>query len=331
MNQLNTLVFVSQKPLHEEQALFSWVLQLASEQQAVLKVLRILPAVSPGLAAWLQDTTPISMQQDQQQKQMTLLQPWKQQAKQAGVKLVVDVAFGKLFFKTMEQVLKMDADLVVKLADDTECHLYSVFGSEDRHLLRKCPCALLLHKAGTPLPYQNVVASIDVEVEPPNGSFDSSNESEKPELDPQRLNGRILNWAKQLHSEPGLKVVHAWQSEAEELVYHWNTDWSELDMLKFNEKERELHQKALDAEVAAYRLTDPKLQTYLPKGLPQQAIANWLENNPCDLLVMGTVARSGISGWFIGNTAEEILQKLNCSVLAIKPKEFMTPFKIESQ
>jgi nucleotide-binding universal stress UspA family protein len=40
---------------------------------------------------------------------------------------------------------------------------------------------------------------------------------------------------------------------------------------------------------------------------------------------MGTVARTGISGFFMGNTAETILNQLNCSVLAVKPHGFVTP------
>jgi len=37
---------------------------------------------------------------------------------------------------------------------------------------------------------------------------------------------------------------------------------------------------------------------------------------------MGTIARTGISGLIIGNTAEAILNQLECSVHAIKPPGF---------
>ena len=48
-----------------------------------------------------------------------------------------------------------------------------------------------------------------------------------------------------------------------------------------------------------------------------------------DLVVMGAVARTGISGLIIGNTAEAILDQLTCSVLAIKPAGFKTPVKFD--
>ncbi|HOO52306.1 MAG TPA: universal stress protein [Alphaproteobacteria bacterium] len=44
-------------------------------------------------------------------------------------------------------------------------------------------------------------------------------------------------------------------------------------------------------------------------------------------MVMGTVGRTGIPGFFIGNTADSVLRQVGCSVLAIKPKGFSTPVK----
>ena len=45
---------------------------------------------------------------------------------------------------------------------------------------------------------------------------------------------------------------------------------------------------------------------------------------------MGTVGRTGVQGFFIGNTAEEILNQVECSVLAVKPPGFESPVKQEA-
>ena len=45
------------------------------------------------------------------------------------------------------------------------------------------------------------------------------------------------------------------------------------------------------------------------------------------LIVMGTVARTGLGGLIMGNTAETILRSVECSVLAVKPEGFVTPVK----
>jgi nucleotide-binding universal stress UspA family protein len=55
------------------------------------------------------------------------------------------------------------------------------------------------------------------------------------------------------------------------------------------------------------------------------AIVKLAKSKKIDLLVMGTVHRSGLAGFFIGNTAEKVLSEVNCSVLTVKPAGFVTP------
>lgn len=321
MHSIQTILFVSQENSIEEQELFSWTLQLAKQHQAHLRVLRILPEISPGLAAWLNNAEPNALMEQQKQIQLVQLQSLQQQAQEAAVNFTVEVVFGKFFYKVIQQVLKIHADLVVKLVDNSsERNGLSLFGSHDMHLLRKCPCALLLHKPQRKLPFVKIIASIDVDIE-----------NEQP-LEEDCLNTRIMDWAVKLHQPQSapLEVVHAWQSEAENLVSHWNTDWSEKDLFLFNEREYLYHKNALEREVQVYRLSGLKLQTYLPKGEPEIAIAQLLKNHGNDLLVMGTIARTGISGMIIGNTAENIIEQIDCSVLAVKPKGFESPIKLDT-
>lgn len=44
-----------------------------------------------------------------------------------------------------------------------------------------------------------------------------------------------------------------------------------------------------------------------------------------DLVVMGSVSRSGVAGLIIGNSAEKLLDKLNSSLLVLKPEGWSTP------
>ena len=57
---------------------------------------------------------------------------------------------------------------------------------------------------------------------------------------------------------------------------------------------------------------------------PQRAV-KLAEQLPADLIVMGTVGRVGIPGFFIGDTAEEVLQTTRASVLAVNPADFASP------
>ena len=74
-----------------------------------------------------------------------------------------------------------------------------------------------------------------------------------------------------------------------------------------------------------------KPQTHLLKGSARKEISAFASANSADLVIMGTVARPNVPGLFMGNTAEAILNKLDCSVLAIKPPGFETPVDMEDQ
>ncbi len=61
---------------------------------------------------------------------------------------------------------------------------------------------------------------------------------------------------------------------------------------------------------------------------PDFAIMNYIEQHDIDLLVMGTVGRAGISGFITGNTAERLLPRIPCSLLAVKPPDFKSPVSL---
>ena len=54
-------------------------------------------------------------------------------------------------------------------------------------------------------------------------------------------------------------------------------------------------------------------------------ILHHVSGNDIDLLCMGTIARSGLAGLFTGNTAENVLPWVTCSLIAIKPEGFAPP------
>ncbi len=43
------------------------------------------------------------------------------------------------------------------------------------------------------------------------------------------------------------------------------------------------------------------------------------------MVILGTTGRTGLSAVFIGNTAEHVIDKINCDVLALKPKGYISP------
>lgn len=314
MKKLSTLLFVSQNPA-EEQALFDWTLALAQRQKAQLILLNVLPEVDAGLVGWVKNLLPADIKAKQTELALEAWQPWARQANQSGVVISTRVEFGKLFYKTIQMVLKDRVDWVIKQTETESKSLTEhIFASQDMHLLRKCPCPVLLHKNGRSLPFQNIMASIDVDIEAESITHND-------------LTQTILALAQTLAQteNANFHIAHAWQAEAEKLVRYWNSDLSEVDVMHFTEKVRQQHKTAVEYEIQACRDVLPNLQVHLAKGRAEEAIAELVQYHSIDLLVMGTVGRSGIPGLVIGNTAENLLEHVNCSVLAIKPRGFISP------
>lgn len=317
MFEVNRILLVSQNPA-EEQSLFDWSLALAKRKQASIKCLRVLPAMNSSVSILLDESSIGDLVKKQTQYAFESMQDWSNQAGEQGVVLETQVEFGKLFYKTVQQVLIDQVDLVVKQTDEDVKNLaHHVFGSQDMHLLRKCPCPLLLHKQGSPVTLNKVMASIDVDIE-----------SESLQVEP--LNQVILSVAQDMAQADNafLHIAHAWQADAENLVRYWNSDLSDEDMLRFSEKIRQQHLSALEFEIRAVRDAMPDVQVHAAKGDAKEVIPSLVSNHGIDLLVMGTIGRIGLPGLVIGNTAESILEQVECSVLAIKPASFITPIRI---
>ena len=67
------------------------------------------------------------------------------------------------------------------------------------------------------------------------------------------------------------------------------------------------------------------------EGEAEEIIVDLAEKEKADLIVMGTVGRTDISGFFVGNTSEVILNNIGCSVLAVKPQGFVSPVSIDTE
>ena len=90
---------------------------------------------------------------------------------------------------------------------------------------------------------------------------------------------------------------------------------------------RNRHKAWLDDLLSQHDFQDINVKVHLLKGEPGDLIPLTAEKKRVELIIMGTVARTGIPGFIIGNTAEKALTAVDCSVLAVKPDSFTTPLK----
>ena len=87
-------------------------------------------------------------------------------------------------------------------------------------------------------------------------------------------------------------------------------------------------QAALQQQLVAtdYRTLPYGVKVELIEGSPDDVIPKFVIDHEIDILVMGTHGRSGISRLLLGNTAERILPMVDCSVMAVKPSDFVSPY-----
>jgi nucleotide-binding universal stress UspA family protein len=231
---------------------------------------------------------------------------------------------GTAFLEIIREVLRNSYDLVMKMSGGSRRLNQLLLGSTDMHLLRKCPCPVWILKPGESVQYQRVMAAVDIEPE--------SGDQEK-----NALNKQILEMASSLAlSEFGhLHIVHAWMKNSHTILDGIGSDFDDAEVESWGEKTRQLHRSWLDNQQSQLQKTLGKKtfaylapQLHLLEGEICEVINDFIKKNKIDVVIMGTVARTGISGFFMGNTAESILNAIDCSMLAVKPPGFTTPVKL---
>ena len=151
---------------------------------------------------------------------------------------------------------------------------------------------------------------------------------------PQRneLNRLIMDLATSLSAADGsdLQIVHAWHLHAESMLRQSAlTKISTREINQLAREERKRKKAALDRLLDNYLFIDRRRQTHLIKGEAREIIPDLARRDRVEFVVMGTVTRTDVQGLFIGNTAEAILNQLECSVLAVKPPGFESPVRLD--
>ena len=210
----------------------------------------------------------------------------------------------------VREVLAGNYDLVIKEAYAKMTDF--VFGSLDMRLLRYCPIPVWLAQ---PESNRHQCRRILVALNP---------EASEREM---ALNERLIRQASAiaLGFNCKLSVVGAFQSH--ETVFPI-LDQDSLKRIEGYTKTAKRHAREnLDSIIAKSVKEIDSANVILEEGPPDEVILNAVNTIKPELLVMGSVARHGISGMLIGNAAERVLRQVKCSVLTVKPSNFVSPIE----
>jgi universal stress protein E len=236
--------------------------------------------------------------------------------RQAGSMGIPDVQVvvktGKPAVEAIRHVQAEGCDLVVVgEAASSDGHLPGLSAGV-MQLLRKCPVPVWVMR---PCRSEDVRILALVDPDPSDPVRDG-------------LNDAVLDMAVSItrRRDGELHVAHAWTLPGE-------SAFSSSPFLSIPPVEIEMmlhvvedeHRSRFDSLIYRHAVSDVGGIVHLVQGDPGKVLPELARHLGVNLIVMGTVARTGLAGLIMGNTAEAILRSVSCSVLAIKPAGFVSP------
>lgn len=206
-------------------------------------------------------------------------------------------------------VVRHGYDLVIT-AEETRTTLEGLlFGKPSSRIVRACPCPVWVVKPEAPSGFRRIVAAVEA------GGADGA---------PGDIDEAVLTLAADLARAEGCKldIVHAWDFKGRDL----ETSRSELTPTMWRalyRRNRIAHAKALHAVLSTVDLEGTDHEVHMPKGDPYRILLDFSWKSEVDLIVAGTVSRTGLDRFIYSNLVERILPLADCAVLAVKSAAFV--------
>lgn len=229
------------------------------------------------------------------------------EAEAAGIHAKEIRAAGKPWIELLKEAATNNYDLLIVGSHKQHAVGRVLLGNTGRRLIRKCPCPVWVTSPIEDGQIRKLLVPTDFS--------ETATES-------LQIAGSL---ARQLNAE--LHVLHA-------LEYHFEPMMRDLivsidDVEEFRSSMRSDAERQLNDVVSTCGIGDtvPLAHRHIAVGPPSVMIREAVEELSVDLVVMSTLGRSGIKGMLVGNTAEQVVSHLTCSILAIKPQGFQCPIE----
>jgi len=210
--------------------------------------------------------------------------------------LTLEVAWSKHIAGWVnDAVAERGFDFVVKSGHRSETLVHT---PTDWALLRTCPAPVMIAVARGWPTRPKVLATLDL------GSRDRAH---------QTLNRRVLAAAHYLAEHHHGQVHCVYAIEIPDVL----ADLDIIDRRKAHKRAKDRAAGRLGELLAPYDV--PGSRIHMPAGKVGAVVNGVAAKIRADIMVMGTTARRGAAGLLIGNSAEKVLSKARCDVLALKP------------
>lgn len=226
-----------------------------------------------------------------------------------GIEIDIQVLWHNRPYEAIIRTVQQgEYDTVIKGTHEHDKLKSVIFTPTDWHLMRKCPVPVLMVKEHAWPENGHILAAVNAGTE---------------EEDHQSLNQKITEEARHLAEliRADVHLVNAYPGTPINIAI----EIPEFDPEAYHANVKEHHTNALNQHAESHGID--KTRTHLHEGLPEDVIPKVAKEIDAELVIIGTVGRTGFSAALIGNTAEHVIDRLNCDILAIKPQGFECPIK----
>lgn len=215
---------------------------------------------------------------------------------------------GRAWLELTKQAVAGKHDLLIAGTRNRSAVSRLLYGSTGTKLLRVCPCPVWLVKPGEAPEVPSWVVATDLK---------------EVGLDCLMM---AISGAQMFDSR--VRVVHAIDHQLDRRMSH--TGMNEEEVAAYRQKTRDDAEAELHSQLSQtdYRALKHGVEPIIANGHPNTCILEVIEDEPANLVIMGTCARGGIPGMLFGNTVERLLPELTCSILALKPADFVCPVEL---
>jgi nucleotide-binding universal stress UspA family protein len=273
-------------------------LNLATHFQAKVKVVDVVCDVPPSARSFVTPRVEREIVEAHREHLMRLA-CWRQRP----VPVETAILRGAPGLVLVQEVLRAGHDLLVRAHGRDLPDEVPLFGPVDLHLLRTCPCPVWLVGPHQPPRAPHIIAAVDSGATHP---------------DEQALNRDIIERALLLREARGgsMTILHAWRAYGEYLLQPRMTPQVFADFLQ---RAEQAARRATTALLEGFGERAADVRVNVVEGDPADVIPAIAFETQADLIVMGSMGRTGLAGIFMGNNAERVLRRWQGSVFVVKP------------
>lgn len=296
-------------PTREAQPALSRAIYLANQTHARIKLFLAIYDFSYEMTTMLSSDEREAMRKGVINQRNAWIEDMLKKLDRGQVEIEVKVVWhNRPFEAIIQEAISGGHDLILKSTHEHDKLKAVIFTPTDWHLLRKSPIPVLLVKERVWPKNSHILAAVNA------GNDEAAHAS---------LNDKIVDEVKELaaltQSVPHL--VNSYPGTPINIAI----EIPEFDPESYTEAVREHH--SLEMIKIAKKHDIDQDCCHVREGLPEDVIPQVAKEINAELVVLGTVGRTGISAALIGNTAEHVIDQLDCDVLALKPEGFVSPLQ----